>query len=364
VKELSSNLLPGKKLHRILETLDDSLLITDNQGTILYSNLAFKLLLGAGRRAKKLPKTLDDICIISLQESEIKSGMTILQRLKKRHAFHDYQCMLKSNSLDRADDPIISIKGAQLSNDKGELEGAVFTFINITESKESSFQQQQFIHTIGHELKHPLSCMKAYLYYLKKFANNKKSDAAEYVEKMSNQIDLLTNMLHDVLDITKISSHQFMITPQEGEINAFLERVITDLQPVYKIHHLILVKGDPAMVYFDEMRMQQVMMNLLSNAAKYSPDSHEITVKVTTKKKKVLISVIDKGIGIPTAEIHSIFRPYFRSSTTLGKEYKGLGLGLYLCSEIVEKHRGTISAQSVRGGGTTITISLPLIDGK
>lgn len=195
-------------------------------------------------------------------------------------------------------------------------------------------------------------------------AGNKKADANEYIEKMSNQIDLLTNMLHDVLDITKISSSQFTITPQEGEINAFLEKVITDLQPVYKNHHLLLQKGEHAWMYFDEMRMQQVIMNLLSNAAKYSPDSHEILVKVIAKKKRIHIQVIDNGIGIPAGEIRSIFRPYFRSSATQKQNVSGLGLGLYLCSEIIEKHHGSISAQSVRGGGTTITISLPRLTHK
>lgn len=361
VKELSNNLVPGKKLHRILETLDDGLLICDASGQILYTNHAISLLLGAGRKTKKIPQKLEKIKLFSLVDGTEISAQKLLTRLQKKRSIRDYQALLKSNKLDRECDPVVNIKAAQLISDDGVFEGAVFTISDITSEKENTFQQQQFIHTIGHELKHPLSCMKAYLYYLKKMAGSKKEEAGEYIEKMSNQIDILTNMLHDVLDITKISSHQFTITPQEGEVNTFLEKVIEDLQLVYKNHHLILQKGDKAQVYFDELRMQQVMMNLLSNAAKYSPNAHEIIVKVVTKKKRVHIHVIDKGIGIPAGEIRAIFRPYFRSSATQKKEFTGLGLGLYLCSEIVDKHHGSISAQSVAGAGTTITISMPLI---
>lgn len=364
MKELSNNLVPGKKLHRILETLDDGLLIADATGHILYTNHAFSLLLGAGRKTKKIPQHLEKITLFSLKNGREISAQKLLLQLQKKGKIRNYQGLLKSTRLDRECDPVVTLKAAQLVNEEGVFEGAVFTIIDITKEKENSFQQQQFIHTIGHELKHPLSCMKAYLYYLKKMVKNNKADAGEYIEKMSNQIDLLTNMLHDVLDITKISSSQFTITPQEGEINTFLEKVITDLQPVYKNHHLILQKSEQSWVYFDELRMQQVIMNLLSNAAKYSPDSHEIIIKVIAKKKRVHIQVIDKGIGIPAGEIRSIFRPYFRSSATQKKNFNGLGLGLYLCSEIIEKHHGNVGAQSTNGSGTTITISLPLIKDK
>lgn len=333
-------------------------MISDTNGQIIYANHAFGLLMGGGRKAKKIPQKLEKITLYSAQSGVEITAQKLLTRVEKRRSIKNYECMLRSNSPDRCDDPVITIKAAQLVSDDGIFEGAVFTLINVTHLKESFFQQQQFIHTIGHELKHPLSCMKAYLYYLNKMVGSKHQDAHEYLEKMSHQIDLLTNMLHDVLDITKISSHLFTITPQPSEINAFVEKVITDLQPVYKNHHLVLQKTESCNVYLDEMRMQQVIMNLVSNAAKYSPNAHEIIIKVAAKKKRVHILVSDKGIGIPQGEIHSIFRPYFRSSTTI-EEFNGLGLGLYLCAQIVEKHHGSISAQSAKGGGTTITISLP-----
>lgn len=176
MKELSNNLVPGKKLHRILETLDDGLLITDVSGQILYSNHAFSLLIGGGRRAKKIPQKLEKISLFSLKDGKEISAQKLLIQLQKKRVIRDYQGLLKSNGLDRENDPVVTIKAAQLiNNETNEFEGAVFTVIDITKEKENFFQQQQFIHTIGHELKHPLSCMKAYLYYLKKNGGKQKS---------------------------------------------------------------------------------------------------------------------------------------------------------------------------------------------
>ena len=234
------------------------------------------------------------------------------------------------------------------------------TNTDIHDQKRAMEQRDEFIGIASHELKTPLTSIKAYGQVLQKsFESEGNSKSVQMLKRMNEQITKLTTLVSDMLDVTKIESGKLVINADTFEFNELVRETVQDLQLTTNKHKIELELGKDIIIHCDRERIGQVITNFITNAIKYSPESDRIIVRTTSDKQCITFSVQDFGIGIPENQLQSIFEQFFRVQ---GKELKtipGLGLGLYIASEIVRRQGGKIWVESESGKGSTFYFSLP-----
>lgn len=231
-----------------------------------------------------------------------------------------------------------------------------------SERKELEERKNEFISIASHELKTPITSIKGYIQILRQFLKESQNEKLlSYAGKMDQQIDRLTKLVNDLLDVSKIQSGKLELQLEETDLNELIEDTITDLQLVNK-HKIIFEKGEKQLLtLIDKYQISEVLINLISNAIKYSPKSDKVIVRATSKKDSVVTSIEDFGIGISKKDQEKVFRKFFRVDNRIRQSFSGLGLGLYISSEIVKHHQGDIWISSVKGRGTTVSFKLPMI---
>jgi len=238
------------------------------------------------------------------------------------------------------------------------FKGYIGAAVDITEQKQLQNQKDEFLSIASHELKTPITSMKAYLQVLSKMLDDRGDKSLiSFAAKANKQVNKLTSLISDLLDVTKIQAGKMVlnITPVDLNdlVNSFNE------QHLLSDKHYITVKGScNVMVNGDWHRLEQVMENLISNASKYSPDSDEIIITIEQLPDKVKISVTDFGIGIPEEKLSLVFDRFFRVEKT-SQQFSGLGLGLFISYQIVKQHGGEMGVTSKEGVGSTFWFSLP-----
>ncbi|WP_374165929.1 sensor histidine kinase [Arcticibacter sp. MXS-1] len=221
-------------------------------------------------------------------------------------------------------------------------------------AKDLMAKKDEFMSIASHELKTPITSVKASLQLLQRMAD--KNEALEpispFLEKASKQANKLASLVTDLLDVTKIQSGRLELS--KSHFN--LLEMVTDCVEQCKIEdqkHEVIVEGDPDQVVFgDRNRLDQVLCNLLTNAFKYSPAHDQVKVVTTEENGRVKLAITDKGIGIPADKLDKIFDRFYRVENT-SQLFQGVGLGLYISSEIVRQHGGEIGVTSVPGQGST-----------
>jgi signal transduction histidine kinase len=228
-------------------------------------------------------------------------------------------------------------------------------------SKELLRKKDEFISIASHELKTPVTSIKAYAEILQQqFEDANDHENAKYLQKMNEQIGKLTSLIKHLLDTTKISLGDIQLFRDHIDLNQLIKERIEELQRMSTKHHLFFDQGDLPLVTADKERIEQVLTNLIVNGIKYSPNGGPITVKSYTDGAFAFVSVIDQGIGIKEESLGKVFDRFFRVDEGSMQLLPGLGLGLYISSEIIRKHGGKISVTSQPGAGSTFTFSLPV----
>lgn len=230
----------------------------------------------------------------------------------------------------------------------------------VSERKLLERRKDNFISMASHELKTPITSSKSYLQVLKKRFEKEKGVKAKYVvsilSKSDEQLDKLTILINDLLDVSKMHSGKLSLRQEQFNFDSFVDATIESVQPSIATHKIKKIGVVKKKILGDQNRLAQVLINLLSNAAKYSPNAKRIVVKVKSDKKNVIIQVQDFGIGMSSEVQEKIFEPFFQVQ---GVKRDGLGLGLHIASEIIKGHGGNIWAESKRGKGSTFSFSLP-----
>ncbi|HUQ84849.1 MAG TPA: PAS domain S-box protein [Candidatus Limnocylindrales bacterium] len=244
---------------------------------------------------------------------------------------------------------------------KGKIIKWFGTNTDISKQKELERQKDDFLGIASHELKTPVTSIKAYGQVLQTiFTRKGDQKAVEQLQKMDAQINKLTNLIGDLLDVTKIQSGRLEFHEDYFDFNGLVGEVIDDLQLTTEKHKIKQELGKVKKVYADRERIGQVITNLISNAIKYSPHTKKIIVRTKKEKNKVTLSVEDFGVGIPKAKQDKVFKQFFRVSGPKLSTFPGLGLGLYVSSEIIKREGGQIWVESQVGKGSTFYFNLPI----
>ncbi|RYD80410.1 MAG: PAS domain S-box protein [Sphingobacteriales bacterium] len=246
-----------------------------------------------------------------------------------------------------------------LRNAEGKVYAILHAAIDVTKQVQLQQQKDEFLGIASHELKTPVTSIKAYAQVLERLIRNEGDEKkANMVQKMDLQLNRLTGLIGDLLDVTKIQSGKMTFNPVKFDFDLLVAEIAEEMQHTTAQHHIKLDLKSASIVFADKERIGQVITNFLSNAIKYSTDSEEIDVKTFLQNDEVILSVQDYGIGI-SKELHGlIFDQFYRVGGNLQHTYPGLGLGLYISSEIIKNEGGRIWVDSEEGKGSTFYFSL------
>ncbi|MDF3077982.1 MAG: sensor signal transduction histidine kinase [Sphingobacteriaceae bacterium] len=219
--------------------------------------------------------------------------------------------------------------------------------------------KDEFLNIASHELKTPITSIKAYMQVMRSSLSKEGSSATPFLEKVLKNVNRLERLITDLLDVSKASAGQLNFNKTAISASAVAEDVVKGLQDSNPGRIISFSNTSDALVQADEVRLEQVINNLVQNALKYS--SAEIEVRCYQDNKEVYIVVKDSGIGIDEKDAANLFSRFYRSGKISG-HYQGLGLGLYLSKQIIEAHNGNIIVQSELGKGSVFCVSLPIAD--
>jgi len=252
--------------------------------------------------------------------------------------------------------------GAQdyLLKDAIEPKGLIRSIRYAIERKKAEIQKEEFLGFASHELKTPVTSIKAYIQLMLLYAKREqKKDLLPLIQKVDVQVDRLTHLINDLLDVTKVQAGKLEFNFESFSLNEIVDEVISNMQLTTSKHQIVKEGSIKAFVYGDRERTAQILINLLSNAIKYSPEADRVMVRVTDGDDKVGIAIQDYGIGIAKEYQQKIFERFYRVDGRKQETYPGLGLGLHIASEIARRQNGRLLVESELGKGTTFYLELP-----
>ncbi|MBI2600164.1 MEDS domain-containing protein [Candidatus Daviesbacteria bacterium] len=237
--------------------------------------------------------------------------------------------------------------------------------VDITELKRLEQQKDHFLGVATHELKTPVTSIKAYAQVLQQvFYDQGDIKSAEMLGKMEGQVNRLISLIKELLDITRIQTGKLQFNKDYFDFNEMVDETVEEVQRISPAHEMVKELARTTVVYGDRERIGQVLTNFLTNAVKYSQRKNQVKVMTNGKNGQIVLSVQDFGIGIPKEKQQKIFKRFYQIETLGERTPTGLGLGLYISSEIIKRHEGKIWVESETGKGSVFSFSIPLGKGE
>ena len=231
----------------------------------------------------------------------------------------------------------------------------------MAERRVQEQRKDEFISMASHELRAPLTSLLGYTELLQmKSTQQGNQEALRALSKMVVQINRLSRLIADLLDLSKIQAGKLAFAEESVDVDALVGEVVESLQQSSTQHQISIEGSAQGEIIGDKERLGQVLINLITNAMKYSPHAERIIIHLRRAQGTLTISVQDFGIGIPMDHQERIFERFYRVSTNREKHFPGSGIGLYISSEIIQHYGGRIWVESVEGQGSTFSFALPL----
>jgi PAS domain S-box-containing protein len=341
-----------EKLRLFAESNVIGLLFSDIYGNITYANDAFLNLIGYTRAELEAGQ----IRWTDLTPPEWAS----IDQQKIALAQRDGICTVyEKEYLHKNGSRINILIGYNLFGERREQ--AVTFVLDITERKRLEKQKDEFIGVVSHELRTPVTSLKAFAQVLEqRFQRAGDRQNAAFLAKMDTQLTRLTRLIGDLIDITKLEAGKLQLHLGEFELMPLVEEVVEEMQHTTRQQLLIAEKIAQGKVYGDRDRIGQVIFNLLSNALKYAPQAEMTIIRVTRDEKEATVSIQDFGLGIPPEKQGQIFQRFYRVDEKRLETIPGMGLGLYISAEMIQRHGGRIWFVSEGGHGSTFSFCVPL----
>lgn len=236
-----------------------------------------------------------------------------------------------------------------------------------TQAQQALQVRDQFLAIAAHEFKTPMTGIMGIAQLLLRDFNRDENIKPRHKERLHllvEQTQRLNRLIMSLLDLSRLENGQLKLDQKEMDITELVQHTAENWNLLLEKHTLeyLPCAEKPLTVFADELRLEQVLQNLLQNAIKYSPDGGIITLAVEYNTDRVLIKVTDHGMGIPKEALSQIFNRFYRVETSNSVQINGLGLGLYVVREIINLHNGTVAVVSTEGKGSTFIITLPLMN--
>ncbi len=255
----------------------------------------------------------------------------------------------------------VHLKG-EVARDEGSGRNKMIgTTIDVTHQKEMDRRRDELITIVSHELKTPVTSLKAAVQVLcRKLEKSGDEIGASMLNKMNVQINRLVTLIADLLNVSKIEGGHLQLRNAEFNFGDLLHDVVSDVQKTSASHRIVIQEVPDVVVRGDLERTGQVLINLLTNAIKYSPGADKVRVRAECRDGEVVCHVQDFGVGIPEDKQERIFERFYRASDDQNYSFSGIGMGLYISFEIIKRLGGKMWFESRTDQGSTFSFSLPL----
>ncbi|TCC97349.1 PAS domain-containing sensor histidine kinase [Pedobacter psychroterrae] len=242
----------------------------------------------------------------------------------------------------------------------GEFSAFTGVVMDITEQKRDEQRKNDFIGIVSHELKTPLTSLKAYLQVLQAKANADDTFTNSALNQSVKQIRKMTTMINSFLNVSRLEAGKIHMNKQSFDMSLLIKEIEEETEVMNASHHIMFEEMETVFVNADRDKIGQVISNLISNAMKYSNVGTTIRIACIKMDNTIQLSVKDEGIGVAEKDREQLFDRYYRvESNTL---VSGFGIGLYLSAEIIDHHQGKIWVESDFGKGSVFYFTLPLVD--
>lgn len=254
------------------------------------------------------------------------------------------------------------VKARPLFDATGQVELAITIFSDVTETYEEQQRKDEFISMASHELKTPVTSLKGFAQVLQRRLQKQGDEQGlHYATRMDAQLNKLTKLVSDLLDVSRMQAGKLTFDIEPFELDALVLETVENVQVATPGHQLLVEGRTGGCVLGDKDRLGQVFINLLTNAVKYSPQAEKVIVHLSRNSQEAGVSVQDFGIGIDAAHHQKIFERFYQVTEPEEKTFPGLGMGLYISHEIVQRHQGRMWVESTKGEGSTFSVALPLL---
>ncbi|MDH7482708.1 MAG: ATP-binding protein [Armatimonadota bacterium] len=340
-----------KRMETILRTMADGIVVTDKRGRIILFNPASERILGiksekvVGEQIEALSMIPDAVEMI---HGTVKSRRTLRKELKI-HA-----------PVER----IVNAYSAPVSDEGGQIIGVVLGLHDVTEIRMLAEVRKDFVANVSHELRTPVAAIRAIVGALQSGAKEDPEVLERFVNSLDSETERLSLLLADLLNISELESGKRKPQRSNVLVRELVEQAVENLSEKalqYEVSVKINVPHEMQM-YVDKRQMHQVLINLIDNAIKYTPEKGSVEISASETNEDWILSVSDTGVGIPPAHIDRIFERFYRVDKARSRQLGGTGLGLSIVQDIVQAHGGRISVESTVGVGSTFTIAIPKME--
>jgi two-component system, OmpR family, phosphate regulon sensor histidine kinase PhoR len=348
------------ELETLLDTMADAVYVADAELRLVRFNSSFAQLVGLSgpeHEGEPLRQFMDRLLPENDATGEQPPEDLPMARALRGESFTNH--VLRIVAVGTGSERFLSVSGAPIRDGTGRIVAAVNVARDITEMKEIDRLKDEFISVASHEMKTPLTVIRGYSQILEKRleAGGARPGELDMAKRILGQTARLTSLTDRLLDVSRIQFGRLGLDKRSIDLSALVTE-ITERMRVSTEYHSINASVEPSIqAEVDVTRLEEVLANLVINAAKYSPEGTKIDVALERTNGDALISVRDRGYGIPMERQGQIFQRFYRAMTDDGKP--GLGLGLYVSKGIVEAHGGEIWFESEEGKGSTFYVRLP-----
>jgi len=337
------------KLLAILSSMVEGVIVIGSDNRILITNHSFADMFGAPLMSIE-NRYYWDVIKSGVICGIIKTSMESKEPSKKETGIGDIN------------DRVMLIQISAIRNVLGNFLGTVAVFHDITQLKKLEKLRSEFVANVSHEIKTPVTAIAGAVETLLGGAINNKVEAKEFLEIALNHSHRLNNIVNDLLVISKIETEDIKMDSAAVNIKNIIRNVVKLLEEnshSKKQSLKIDVPDNIPSITADEKKLEQVFLNLLDNAIKFTPEGGTILIKAADMETAVKVEISDTGIGIPAEHIGRIFERFYRVDAARSREMGGTGLGLSIVKHIVNLHKGSITVESLPGKGSVFSVHLP-----
>ncbi|MBQ5800159.1 MAG: HAMP domain-containing protein, partial [Oscillospiraceae bacterium] len=329
------------KLDTLFLHMTDGVVAYDAAGTLIHCNPAATELLGRREEECVYAELFEPLCpfekVFSMQRSDFaEAELNVGERT-------------------------VELYFAPFSDD--ERGGVLVVLHDVTEQRKTEERRREFVANVSHELRTPLTNVRSYAETIREAGDDLPREMENsFLDVVIGETDRMTHIVQDLLTLSRLDSGRTEMVMARFSFSDAIDAVLRsiELEARRHSHELKHAYGELPLIMGDRGRLEQVMLNILSNAVKYTPDGGHITVTAGTLGEKVWMEVADDGIGIPAADRPRIFERFYRVDKARSRESGGTGLGLSIATEIVACHHGSLSLVDREGPGTTVRLELPI----
>jgi signal transduction histidine kinase len=349
-----------QRLHSIIDSMADGIVIVDHEANTIRANPAAATLFGVSDAAQLLKPFKDlarDFDVRTPNGTLLAGDGDAISRATRGETTPHMEITLQ-----RRDGRRVTIAASVApvhDRPAGEIVLAIAVLRDVSELKRLELLRDEFLSTAAHELKNPITTLKTYVQMLRRFPEHALAGETDVLTLLDKQCTRLAGLVQELLDVSRLQLGSLALRPKTFDLTDLVEQLARSFRSVVPTHRFVVEAERGSVVSADVERIQQVLINLVDNATKFSPAGTDITVSVRRKADEIETSVADSGIGIEADKQRLLFQRFTQLHAGTEHDKGGLGLGLYISREIVARHHGRIWVESTVGRGSVFHFSLP-----